>query len=114
MITVLFVDDEVQLTKLYAAGLKNKFKILTANSAFEALDLLKEHSVEVLISDINMPKMNGCELAQEVEKNYPHIKRIAISADFKKPEHNELFSLFLEKPVRFQDIESAITTVYPN
>ena len=44
-----------------------------ANSAKQALELLKTESINLILSDIIMPKMNGYELAEIVKKNYPEV-----------------------------------------
>lgn len=111
MLNVLFVDDEVQLIQLYSVGLKNKFNISTAFSGKDALSVLRTQSIDVLVTDINMPEMTGCELAEQVKVEFPQMKIIAISANFKQKEHDTLFNSFLEKPVKFKTIEDAILAV---
>lgn len=73
--TILVVDDEPSLVRLASQILtKQGYKVIKANSAEEALDHLKQNSVDLLLSDIIMPDMGGVELANIVQKKYPNIK----------------------------------------
>ena len=73
--TILVVDDEVDLANFCCHVLEsNGFKTLSANSAQAALEILKHEKVDILISDIIMPEMDGYQLACIVSEKYPHIK----------------------------------------
>ncbi len=73
--TILVVDDEPALLNLtYAILNKHGYKVLRAESAKLALEILESEHVDLLISDIIMPEMDGYELASIVHDNYPHIK----------------------------------------
>jgi DNA-binding NtrC family response regulator len=79
--TVLIVDDdpnilEVLNARLFSAG----FQVLTATGAHQALDLLKAHPVNLLISDIRMPDMGGMELFEEVHSSHPDLPVIFLTA----------------------------------
>lgn len=50
-----------------------------ASDGIEALEILKDHSPDLLISDIRMPRMNGIELVREVKKIYPQVKTLMLS-----------------------------------
>lgn len=65
----LLVDDDRSLTALYESYLENDYKILIANSGAHAIELLNEHSVDIVVSDINMPEMNGIKLREIIGKN---------------------------------------------
>jgi PAS domain S-box-containing protein len=72
--TILVVDDESALCELSATILKTHgYQVLMANSAKQALELLKTEHINLLFSDIIMPKMNGYELAEIVKKKYPDV-----------------------------------------
>ncbi|RFZ92131.1 DNA-binding response regulator [Mucilaginibacter conchicola] len=49
------------------------------NSAHQALDILTETAVDILLTDVSMPEMSGIELTRVVHKKFPHIKIIALS-----------------------------------
>jgi len=73
--SVLLVDDEIFLLDLMEEMLSTKgYKVVRATNAESALELLKSTSVDLMISDVVMPGMDGYQLATEVEKLYPEIK----------------------------------------
>jgi len=60
----------------------NKFSdinIYTAKNGKQALEIIKNNKIDVLISDINMPEMNGIDLCENVKAKNPHIKIIIIT-----------------------------------
>jgi len=78
--TVLFVDDEEKILKSLERGLLDEpYNSLFANSGKEALEILKENDVHVLVTDMRMPEMRGLELLKIVKKDYPHIVRMVLS-----------------------------------
>lgn len=75
MISVLYVDDEqtlLDIGKIFLERLGN-FTVTLQNSAREALELLQTRSFDAIISDYQMPGMDGLEFLQEVRKNYGQI-----------------------------------------
>lgn len=73
--TILVVDDEVALLELTKEILTiYGYTVLCAESAEQALEVLNSKSVDLLLSDVIMPGMDGYQLATEVEKRYPKIK----------------------------------------
>ncbi|SDA14168.1 DNA-binding response regulator, OmpR family, contains REC and winged-helix (wHTH) domain [Ruminococcus sp. YE71] len=67
MFQVLVVEDDNNLRKLMCAALKqNGYNPLPAADGFEALDEMEKYSVDLVISDIMMPKMNGYELTRQL------------------------------------------------
>lgn len=73
--TVLLVDDEVSLLELARNFLKQSgYKVYCAEGADSALWILSRNKVDIMVSDVIMPGMNGFELAKKVEILYPEIK----------------------------------------
>lgn len=78
--TVLFVDDEANiLASLKRLVRKKDYCALFANSGAEALDLMKQHKVELVVSDMKMPQMTGAQLLAKVVKYFPDTYRIILS-----------------------------------
>ena len=77
---ILFVDDETQIlrsiTRLF---MDTEYEVLKAESGAEALELLEIEQVDVIVSDMKMPKMTGYELLSQVKKKFPNIVRIILS-----------------------------------
>jgi putative two-component system response regulator len=78
--TVLFVDDEKSYLA-YTSGIfeDRGLNILTANSALEALKIVEEQSVAVVVSDNEMPGMRGIELLTKIKEISPHTVKIMMT-----------------------------------
>ncbi len=67
---VLIIDDSEPTTKLFEMKLKHTpFKVKTENDPVEAFELIQKENFNIVISDIQMPEMNGLELLKKI-KNY--------------------------------------------
>lgn len=78
--TVLFVDDEEKILSSLKRGLIDEpYETLFANNGNEALEILAQGPVHVVVTDMQMPEMNGLELLRVVKEKYPHIVRMALS-----------------------------------
>jgi CheY-like chemotaxis protein len=77
---VLFVDDEPENLTVFEAACSDRFKVLIASSATQALELLRQHVVCVLLADQRMPKMTGLELLERVQREYPEVVRMLVTA----------------------------------
>ncbi|MBL4783033.1 MAG: response regulator [Porticoccaceae bacterium] len=67
--SILIVDDDPTLLRLYAAYLAKKYKVGVAASAEQAVEKLKCKKVDLVISDINMPQMSGLGLCEQIHLN---------------------------------------------
>ncbi len=77
---VLFVDDEKSILNLVKRTLrKENYFVLLADSAAEAIEILKSDKVHVVISDQRMPDMSGTELLKKIKHLYPDIVRAVMS-----------------------------------
>ena len=107
MYKVLLVDDEYMITE----GLKRLIPfekwdmevVATANHADEALDYVREHPVDIVISDVNMPDKTGLEMIQEMKNILPDSYYILLSGyqefDYVKKAMNLSVVDYLVKPV---------------
>ena len=80
--SILFVDDEPNILaglKRMLRPLRNTMDIMFAESGQEALACLREHHIDVMVSDMRMPGMDGAELLTRVQRHYPHTIRIMLS-----------------------------------
>jgi CheY-like chemotaxis protein len=77
---VLFVDDEPENLTVFEAACGDRYSVLIAGSALQALELLREHPVCVLITDQRMPFMTGLELLERVRLEFPEIVRMLMTA----------------------------------
>lgn len=85
--TVLIVDDEKEISDLIEIYLKNDgYNVLKAYNGLEALKILEENEVHLIILDIMMPEMDGIQACMKIreEKNMPIIMLSAKSQDMDK------------------------------
>ena len=74
---ILFVDDEANVLKsMLRIFRQENYALLTASSGQEALTVLSENQVQVVISDHRMPGMSGTDLLREIKKRHPATIRI--------------------------------------
>ncbi len=112
MPTVLYVDDEDMARKYFGRAFGNEYRVLTAPGVDAALALLVDHDVDVLVTDYRMPGKVGGELLREVERSWPGLVRILVTAYADKDvlldtvNGGDVFRV-LEKPVR-QDALRAV------
>jgi CheY-like chemotaxis protein len=75
LLTILVVEDDNSVRDVVIRVLSEKgFGVLTANTAYEALGILRNRAVDLLFADIVMPGMDGVELAQEAKRLRPGLK----------------------------------------
>ena len=118
MLHILMVDDEPDLDLLIQQRFRKKikegvFQFSFARNGESAKQILTEHSdVRLVITDLNMPEMNGIQLLIYVKKRYPTINLIVISAY--SDSNNTLFaknagaSDFLFKPLDLNEFEEKL------
>ncbi|MGH1349352.1 MAG: HD domain-containing phosphohydrolase [Methyloligellaceae bacterium] len=111
---ILLVDDDDRILDALKRRLYRKFKITTANSGAKALDILaKDPNYAVVISDQQMPEMNGIMFLRELIKEHPHIIRIMLTGN--SDQHTAVCSIndakvfrYLNKPCEIEDLGKAI------
>lgn len=95
--TILIVDDEAGLINLTSEILSKKgYQVICAESGKQALDMLENESIDLLLSDIIMPEMDGYELAAIVQKKYPSTK-IQLASGFSDDRKQKVFDDSLQK-----------------
>ena len=79
--SILVVDDEANLRKVLSAALRKEgYDVLTAREGEEALGLLNQAPVDVVLTDLKMPGMDGMELLERVLKDYPGLPVVMLTA----------------------------------
>lgn len=77
---VLFVDDEPDNLTVFEAACSERFSVLIASSAAQALELMRRHQVLVLLADQRMPHMTGLELLARTRIEFPEVVRMMVTA----------------------------------
>jgi YesN/AraC family two-component response regulator len=112
--TILFVDDEKQILKaIKREFFDSEYEIVTADSGQAALDIMEQTKIDLIITDMRMPEMDGYELLRRVKETYPSTRRIILSgyADeniIKDALNNGLTEFYLFKPWGSREIITAI------
>jgi len=119
--TVLIVDDEVDVLRCTSIILKSVgYEILAADGGDEALVLCESNVIDLMISDVAMPRMNGCALAACMNAKYPDVPILFMSG---YPESKEIVAgltargfahgyTYLQKPFRSEDLLQAIKMAF--
>ncbi len=78
--TILLVDDDPLVTEALRRALqRDGYRLLRAPGGDEAIALLEQETVDVIVSDIDMPYMNGLELLAQVRERWPAVVRIVLT-----------------------------------
>jgi signal transduction histidine kinase len=114
---ILFVDDEPALSRLIKTKYRSKVKakeleLLFAENGLAALNTLKEQTIHIVITDINMPEMNGLVLLDKIQSLDLPVQTIVLSAygdmqNIRNAMNRGAFD-FLNKPIDFEDLEITI------
>ena len=80
--SVLLVEDESSTLRFYMAGLKGlqEFKLLSAENGREALEVIKKTPVDVVVTDLKMPVMDGFGLLGVIAERYPSLPCIVLTS----------------------------------
>jgi len=76
---ILIVDDEPDVLFSLTGLLRREFQVYTANSGAAALEIMREHPVNVIMTDQRMPSMTGTELMSRVKAEHPRAVRIVFT-----------------------------------
>jgi two-component system cell cycle sensor histidine kinase/response regulator CckA len=113
--TILLVEDEEGLRALNARGLKSRgYSVLEAGNGVEAIEALARHDgrVDLVVSDVVMPEMDGPTLLKELRKDNPGLKIIFVSGyaedAFEKSLPDSSQYNFLPKPFTLKQLVSAV------
>jgi two-component system response regulator YesN len=113
---ILIVDDN----SLIRMGLVNMIEwdklgaelVATAHDGQEALELCEEYQIQIVITDIRMPRKNGLYLLENINKRFPWIQTIVISAydvfDYAKQAMQSRCLNYILKPIRSEELNSTI------
>ena len=114
---ILVIDDEMSLCQFLEACLKDRFNVVTTTDPRSGLEIFNSQHFDLVVTDINMPKISGLEVIRHIRSIDPKIPILVISAHAKLgAELNKAFELgaddFLPKP--FDDIDEVFAIVLKN
>jgi DNA-binding NtrC family response regulator len=110
--TILFIDDEPNLLRSISRALRNEpFAIWTARNADESKEILMTRSVDLIVSDHNMPGLSGMAFLEWAGREFPSIPRIMLTGQIdvglKNRAHEAQVTFFL-KPINPKKLAKAI------
>lgn len=115
--TIMVVEDDAATRRLYRFLLRNSgYDVIEAEDGIDALEKLAVHDCDVLITDMNMPRMGGIELVRTLRQNRSQIYVIMVTA-FGTPdtEKNALrtgVNEYLTKPFDFDELERRLQNYF--
>ena len=114
---ILLVDDDVRVRTLLADMLEMlDHRVEMADTGEEALTLLAARSYDVVLTDFQLPGMNGAELYRRIKEQWPHLARRVAFVTGRAPNDLGLRSSdtsvpILGKPFSFESLEATIAVV---
>jgi CheY-like chemotaxis protein len=117
--SVLVVDDDAMLRRLLCRGLELwGYSVLQAEDGCEALARLqfREHPIDLLVTDINMPGMDGVELSKQARRLLPDLPVLMISSNFSESTMAFLSDSAdvhkLEKPFELEELHEKLYEIF--
>jgi len=117
IISILYVDDEMNNLIAFKAVYRTKYKIYTAINGEEGLDILSKNEIHIVITDQRMPNMTGVEFLEKVIEKYPAPMRILLtgytdmSAIVDAVNKGNIYH-YLNKPWNDEEMERVIDGAY--
>lgn len=112
--TILLVDDEKPLLMSLSEGLsmldKNLY-VLTAENGEEAIEILNSSDIDLIITDLKMPKKDGFDLLMYKYNNCPHVPAIVMTAQYGQNILRRLDDIgvyCMEKPLDFDELANKV------
>jgi two-component system OmpR family response regulator len=108
MATILIVEDEKNMQILMEERLKRHYTILLANNGTEAIDILMTKHIDLLITDVTMPKMDGFQLLKTIRQDGMKLPVLILTAkqSFLDKQTGFVFGTddYMTKPVNFDEL----------
>ena len=117
---LLIVEDNLELLMLMRQLLKSSYRVYSAKNGREALDVIHQKDLDLIISDVMMPEMDGYELTKTVKEdpNYSHLPIILLTAKTQEEDEQEALLAgadeYLTKPFRLSDLKLRIDNIIEN
>lgn len=117
--TVLFVEDEELLRELATTLLSGEnYRIITARDGEEALEIFsdRDHAIDLVICDLNMPRMDGREVVARMKKIQPRLRTMIASGSIDAEMRAEIFASgvtdTIQKPYDFREMMAKIHALF--
>ena len=117
---LLVVEDNVELLMLMQQLLCHKYHMLTASNGQEALEVIGREELDLIVSDVMMPLMDGYELTKTVkgDPNTSHLPIILLTAKTQEEDREDALRIgaddYVTKPFKLSDLELRINNIVEN
>ena len=117
---LLIVEDNLELLMLMQQLLKTTYRVYIARNGKEALKVINEQELDLIISDVMMPEMDGLELTRTVkaDPNYNHLPIMLLTAKTQDEDEQQALQIgadeYLRKPFRLADLKLRIDNIIEN
>ncbi len=113
---ILIVDDSQDLTHVIADFLgMYGYRVTTARDGYDALECMSSEHIQVVVSDIHMPRMDGFTLMGEIKAKYPKVPIVLITgfsvSEAQKLAFDRGANAFVAKPFKLKELKSVIESV---
>lgn len=114
---ILIVEDNLELLMLMQQLMKTSYKVYIAQNGIEALKVIREKDLDLIVSDVMMPEMDGIELTSKIKNNpdSSHLPIILLTAKTQDEDQDEALQAgaddYLTKPFRLRDLKLRIDNI---
>jgi two-component system, response regulator, stage 0 sporulation protein F len=111
--SMLYVDDEPINLVVFEAMFKRKYIVFKADSGMAGLKILEDNPIDVVISDMRMPRMNGLEFIKRARETFPQIIYCILSGyeltdEIQSAIDNQTIHTYFQKPFKMDEIDLTI------
>ena len=118
--TILVVEDNEELLELMSRLLRKKYNVLTANNGQQAWKIIQKQELDIVITDVMMPVMDGIELTQTIKQStdYGQLPVVLLTAKTRDEDRNAAFGIgadeYIIKPFNIEDLKVRIDNIIAN
>ena len=118
--TILLVEDNSELLMLMSSLLSPHYQVLTASNGEKAQKIIQASSLDVIVTDVMMPVMDGIELTKWIKEseNYSQLPVVMLTAKTQDIDRNEGYragaDAYLTKPFKLEDLQLRIDNIIAN
>ena len=117
---ILVVEDNEELLALMLQVLSKNYHVLTAKNGKQAINIIMKEKLDLVVSDVMMPIMDGIELTRQLkaDKSFWQLPIILLTAKNKEEDKTEAYAVgadaYITKPFKFEDLEVRINALLAN
>ncbi|MBC7188625.1 response regulator, partial [Candidatus Aerophobetes bacterium] len=110
---ILCVDSEPRVQRFYKGTLSDRnLQVLTASNGLEALEMVEYNRPNLIITELNLPEMDGVEMIKTIRETNPHLPIIVVSSVSEKEGSEKLKELkvegYLSKPFKLRELKNKL------